>query len=279
MTENGLLARFRNLFNNTPKNLDDLISILRTASQNELIEPNTLSMLEGVLDVQETRAKDVMVPRSQMVTINKDAALNQIIPTLVESRHSRFPVIGENKDEVLGVMLAKDLLNYGFNAAQQQFDINDILRPAMFIPENKRLNVLLQDFRINNNHMAIVVDEYGRITGLITIEDVLEQIVGEIEDEYDTDTTPKISRQTNGVFTVKALTSIEEFNSYFDSELEEEGVETIGGLVMRNMGHLPKRGETLRVDNFQFTVLRADNRRVHLLSVSPAPDNQLEEPQ
>ena len=277
MTDNDWITKIKRIFSDTPKTLDDLINVLKDATQRELIEPNTLSMLEGVLDVQETRAKDVMVPRSQMVTIEKDSPLDKLIPIVVSSRHSRFPVMGENKEEVFGIMLAKDLLNYGFNTSTQEFNINDILRPVVFIPENKRLNVLLQDFRINNNHMAIVVDEYGRITGLITIEDVLEQIVGEIEDEYDTDTSPTINPQADGIYTVKALTPIEEFNSYFSSELEEEGVETIGGLVMRNMGHLPKRGETLKVNNFKFTVLRADNRRVHLLSVTPTIEQDAQE--
>jgi magnesium and cobalt transporter len=268
MSDKHWLSHIRNLFSCNPKQISDLIDILKSASERELIEPNTLSMLEGVLDVQETRAKDVMVPRSQMITISKELVLHEIVPIVVRSGHSRFPVLGDKQDEVLGILLAKDLISFGFNNQDSLFDINKILRAPMFIPESKRLNVLLQDFRINNNHMAIVVDEYGRITGLITIEDVLEQIVGEIEDEHDTNTTPSISPQTEGVYTVKALTSIEEFNDYFDSELEEEGVETIGGLIMRNMGHLPKRGETVTIEDFHFTVLRADNRRLHLLSVN-----------
>jgi magnesium and cobalt transporter len=268
MTEHSWIARIKQLFSETPKDVDDLKAILTHAGEEELLEPNTLSMLEGVLNVQETRVKDVMVPRSQMVTIEKNMPLDELLPIVSKSRHSRYPVIGENKDEVVGILLAKDLLNYGFNLATAPFDLNNLLRPAVFIPESKRLNVLLQDFRLNRNHMAIVVDEYGRVTGLITIEDVLEEIVGEIEDEHDTDSSPSVSPQAEGTFTVKALTPLEDFNAYFNSDLEEEGVETIGGLVMRTMGHMPKRGETLKIGDFSFTVLRADTRRIYLLSVS-----------
>ena len=269
MREKNWYNRIKKIFKHHPKNTDDIIALLKQATERELLEPNTLSMLEGVLDVQETRAKDVMVPRSQMITIDKQLALSEIVPIMAESGHSRFPVIGDNKDEVVGILLAKDLLSFGFNGGtEQQFDINALLRKVVFIPESKRLNVLLQDFRVNNNHMAMVVDEYGRITGLITIEDVLEQIVGEIEDEHDTDTSPNINPQTDGSYTVKAITTIEEFNSYFDSELQDQDVETIGGLLMRSIGRLPKRGENVKIGAFDFTVLRADNRRVHLLGVT-----------
>lgn len=269
MSDNTLLSCIKNIFNKKPKDINDLVNILKHATQLELLEPNTLSMLEGVLDVQETRVKDVMVPRSQMVTIERDMSLEKIVPIVAKSRHSRYPVLGENKEEVVGIMLAKDLLNYGFNYSTQPFNMRDIIRPAIFIPEIKRLNVLLQEFRLNHNHMAMVVDEYGRITGLITIEDVLEQIVGEIEDEHDTDTNPTINPQADGSYTVKALTQIQEFNDYFGTDIDEEGIETIGGVIMRAMGHLPKRGEGVIIGDMQFTVLRADNRRLHLLSVIP----------
>jgi magnesium and cobalt transporter len=269
MSDNSWLARIKQIFSESPEDLEDLKAILQHAAQEELLEANTLSMLEGVLDVQETRVKDVMVPRTQMVTIEQKLSLDEIVPLVARSGHSRYPVIGDTKDEVVGILLAKDLLSFGYNYNTDQFDINKLLRTAVFIPESKRLNVLLQEFRLNRNHMAIVVDEYGRITGLITIEDVLEQIVGEIEDEHDTDSTPSISPQAEGTFTVKALTPIEDFNAYFDCSLGEEDVETIGGLIMRNMGRLPKRGESVKVDGFNFTVLRADNRRIYLLSVTP----------
>jgi len=262
MTEDSFVARFKKLFNKYPRNRD-----LKLATSYELLEPNTLSMLEGVLDVQETRVKDVMVPRLQMITIEHDLPLNKIIPLVAKSGHSRFPVTGETKDEMLGIILAKDFLNYGFNDPTKVFNIRDILRPTVFIPESKRLNVLLQDFRLNRSHMAIVVDEYGRITGLVTIEDVLEQIVGEIEDEHDIDGIPSIQPQNDGTYTVKALASIEEFDEYFSCELDDGHVETIGGLVMRAMGHLPQRGEYVIIGTIKFTVLRADSRRIHMLSV------------
>ncbi len=269
MSDNSWLTRIKHIFNESPEDIEDLKTILHTAADEKLLEANTLSMLEGVLDVQETRVKDVMVPRTQMITIEQKLTLDEIIPLVSQSRHSRYPVIGGTKDEVVGILLAKDLLSFSFNGNTEQFDINNLLRTAAFIPESKRLNVLLQEFRLNRNHMAIVVDEYGRINGLITIEDVLEQIVGEIEDEHDTDSIPSISTQAEGTFMVKALTPIEEFNTYFDCNLGEEDIETIGGLIMRNMGRLPKRGEGVKIDGFSFTVLRADNRRVHLLSVKP----------
>lgn len=269
MTDTAWLSRIKKIFSKKPKGLEHLIEALKHAGDNELLEANTLSMLEGVLDVQETRVKDVMVPRSQIVTIDSELSLAEIAPLVSKSGHSRYPVIGENKDEVVGILLAKDLLNYGFNLAATPFKLQSLLRSAVFIPESKRLNVLLQDFRVNRNHMAIVVDEYGRITGLITIEDVLEQIVGEIEDEHDTDSTPSISPQAEGTFAVKALTPLEDFNAYFNCNLDEENVETIGGLVMRTMGRLPKRGENVKINDFNFTVLKSDNRRIYLLSVTP----------
>lgn len=269
MTDSNWLARIKDIFSETPKDIEDLKAILKHAAQDELLEQNTLGMLEGVLNVQETRVKDVMVSRAQMVSIDQALTLEEIVPLVSKSGHSRYPVIGDNKDEVIGILLAKDLLNYGFNIAATTFNLSNLLRPAVFIPESKRLNVLLQEFRLNRNHMAIVVDEYGRITGIITIEDVLEQIVGDIEDEHDTDSTPSINPQAEGTYTVKALTTLEEFNTYFNCKLDEDDVETVGGLVMRTMGHMPKRGETVKIGDFSFTVLRADNRRIYLLSVSP----------
>lgn len=258
-----------------PKNKQDISNILRNATEVGVLESNTLSMLEGVLDVQETRVADVMIPRMQMVTLDAEMDLQSILARVVQSGHSRFPVLGENKDEVLGIILAKDLLNYTVSQAHT-FSIEDVIRKTVFIPESKRLNLLLQDFRMNRSHMAIVVDEYGRNTGLITVEDVLEKIVGEIADEYDTDDTPNIRAQKNGDYSVKALTTIEEFNEYFNCELAMENVETIGGLVTRTFGHLPKRGECIKIEDFYFTVLRADTRRIHILSVIREVDNQLE---
>jgi len=272
MSDDSFVARIRKIFGKYPRNREDILKFLRLATNYELLESNTLSMLEGVLDVQETRVKDVMIPRLQMITIEHNLPLNKIIPIVAQSGHSRFPVTGESKDEVLGIILAKDLLSYGFSEHTEEFKIRTLLRPTVFIPDSKRLNVLLQDFRLNRSHMAIVVDEYGRITGLVTIEDVLEQIVGDIEDEHDIDSIPSIQAQNDGTFIVKALASLEEFDEYFGCELDDVNVETVGGLVMRAMGHLPLRGESVNIGDFKFTVLRADSRRIHTLSVSPFED-------
>lgn len=271
MRDKSFIERIKSIFSPAPETIEELIQILKQASEREYLEPNTLSMLEGVLEVQATRVDEVMVPRSQMISIDQELTLDEIVPIVSKSGHSRFPVIGENKDEVIGILLAKDLLNYGFNSAGKEFKLKTLLRPAVFIPESKRLNVLLQDFRLNRSHMAIVVDEYGRITGLITVEDVVEQIVGEIEDEHDiaNQNFPSISPQAEGTFSVKALTPITEFNDYFKCELDDDEVDTIGGLIMRTMGRLPKRGEHVKIDDFLFTILRADNRRIYLLSVTP----------
>lgn len=266
---NWIKTKVKKWVKHVPSSKQEIIILLKHAAKDGVIANNTLSMLEGVLQVQETRVSDVMVPRMQMVTIDSTMDLNTILPHVVQSGHSRFPVLGENKDEVQGIILAKDLLNYSLANIDKKFDLRDILRRVVFIPESKRLNVLLQDFRVNRSHMAMVVDEYGRNTGLITIEDVLEQIVGEIEDEYDIEDNPAIREQKAGDYTVKALTTVEEFNQFFDADIEAEKVETIGGLVTRAFGHLPKRGETIKVGAFYFTVLRADNRRLHLLSVVP----------
>lgn len=265
---NALKTILKKWFNHTPANKLEIGILLKNANTAGILENNTLSMLEGVLNVQEIRVSDVMVPRMQMVTIDYDMDLNTLLPHVVQSGHSRFPVLGENKDEVQGIILAKDLLTYSIVSSDKKFDIRDILRRVVFIPESKRLNVLLQDFRVNRSHMAMVVDEYGRNTGLVTIEDVLEQIVGEIADEYDTEDTPAIRDQKDGSYTVRALTTVEEFNQFFQSEIDAEKVETIGGVVTRAFGHLPKRGETINIDGFYFTIMRADNRRLHLLSVT-----------
>lgn len=267
----SILKKIKALLLHIPSNKIELINLLKQATKAGFLETNTFNMLEGVLDVQDTRVTDVMVPRLQMVTLDYDMKLSTLISLMVQHGHSRFPILGENKDEVLGIILAKDLLSYCLNNAENSFDMRDVLRPVVFIPESKRLNVLLQDFRGNHNHMAMVVDEYGRVIGLITIEDVLEQIVGEISDEYDIDDTPAIREQPDNTYTVKALTSVEEFNEYFDCDIDSENVETIGGLVTRAFGHVPKRGENIQIEDFTFTILRADFRRIHLLSVAIKP--------
>jgi len=250
-----------------PQDRDQLVDLLRDAEQRNLLNPDALAMIEGVLQVSEMQVRDIMIPRSQMVVIDRDAELNEFLPTVIEAAHSRYPVIGENKDEVIGMLLAKDLLPFTAGGESKKFDLREILRPAVFVPESKRLDVLLKEFRSSRNHMAIVVDEYGGVAGVVTIEDVLEQIVGEIEDEYDFDEGTSILQLTENEYTVKALTPIEDFNEYFQTGFSDEEFDTVGGLVISSLGHVPKRGEVSLIDGMQFRVLRADNRRVHLLKV------------
>jgi magnesium and cobalt transporter len=262
------LHRISQLLTNEPKNAEELLELLQDASERGLLDPQALEMMEGILHLSELRVRDIMIPRSQMTLLEKTMTLNQILPIVIQTVHSRFPVIGENKDEILGILLAKDLLAPSCDQ-QLPFDILQFLRPAVFVPESKRADILLQEFRATRNHMAIVVDEYGGITGLITIEDVLEQIVGNIEDEYDDiENEDNIKPVNDDLHTVKGLTTIEEFNDYFNTELEDKEVETIGGLVTRRFGYLPKRGETVTLGNYHFKVLRADTRRIYLLQAS-----------
>ncbi len=265
--QKSLLTKIYSKLTGKPTDLNDLLEILQYATAKDLIDNETLHMLEGVLNVQELRVKDAMVPKAQMIMINNTMPITEIITTIAKSGHSRFPVIGENTDELLGILLAKDLLSYTEENNNAGFNIRDILRPAVFIPESKRLDTLLQDFQGKRNHMAIVVDEYGSIIGLITIEDVLEQIVGNIEDEHDAPDSLLIRKHSNHIYSVKALTTIDEFNDFFNIKLENNEVETIGGLVMKNFAHLPKRGESIQIDNLIFKVLKADNRRIHWLQV------------
>ena len=276
------LERIGHAFSGEPRDRNELITILRQAHEKQLIDTNALGMIEGVLEIQELRVRDIMLPRSQMVVIEQNMPLKDILPIVIQTVHSRFPVIGENKDEVLGILLAKDLLNYklqdyakeqvpGAPREKHVFNIREILRPAVFVPESKRLDVLLQEFRINRNHMAVVIDEYGGVTGLVTIEDVLEEIVGDIEDEYDTEDDQVIKKHNENSYYVKALTPIEAFNEYFHASLDEKEAETIGGLVLRAFGHLPKRSELVEIGQYKFKVIRADSRRIHLLQVIPIP--------
>lgn len=243
-----------------------LIQLLRTAEKRHLLDAQSLAMIESILQVSEIRVRDIMIPRSQMTVIDVDDSLEVILPIVVESAHSRFPVVGEGRDEIIGILLAKDLLAYQFK--KTQFDLREIIRLPVFVPDSKRLNLMLQDFRSSHNHMAIVVDEYGHASGLVTIEDVLEQIVGEIEDEYDIDDEMMIKKHTETQFMVKAITPVEDFNQYFGCQLNEEEFDTVGGLVTQALGHLPKRGETVVIENFRFRVLHADSRRIRLLRVT-----------
>jgi magnesium and cobalt transporter len=227
-------------------------------------------MLQGVLKVSDTQVRDIMVPRSQMIVLEKDQTATEVLKVITESNHSRFPVIGDDRDEVVGIVLAKDLLKH-FVAVREQFDLTRFLRPAVFIPESKRLNTLLEEFKEGRNHMAIVVDEYGGVAGLATIEDVLEQIVGEIDDELDTEAVSSIQPQDGGKFVVAALARIDEFNDFFSTELSDADYDTVGGLVMHELGRLPRRGETLDFAGLRFKVLRGDRRRLHTIEVTRLP--------
>jgi magnesium and cobalt transporter len=263
----GLVARIRRAFSGEPWSRDEIQTFIESEVE---LDADEISMLTGVLEVSETQVRDVMIPRSQMVVIHIDDPFDQMLATIVESGHSRFPVIGEDRDEVLGILLAKDLLRY-FGADGQDIKLMKLLRPAAVIPESKRLNALLNEFRASHNHMAIVVDEYGGVAGLLTIEDVLEEIVGDIEDEHDDEEAVSIrpdgDRNGRPSYAVRALTRIEDFNEYFECELEDEEYDTVGGLVMHELGRLPRRGEKVHFGGFEFSVIKADKRRIDALQV------------
>lgn len=271
--------RLRQALSGEPRDRDELLELLHDAQQRNLFDTDAQAMLEGVLQVADMQARDIMIPRAQMVVLEKDAALREVMAVVVDSGHSRFPVVGERRDEVVGIVLAKDLLEHFLENPDGQFNIREYLRPAPFVPESIRLNVLLKNFRASRNHMAIVADEYGGAAGLVTIEDVLEQIVGEIDDEYDVEDEARILKHTDKRYTVKALTPIEDFNEYFATDFSDAEFDTVGGLVMHAFGHLPKRGEKILIGYLRFKVIRADSRRLHLLEVlrrnataSPGPD-------
>ena len=263
-----------------PEDREQLGALLRNAEKHNLLDADALAMIEGVLNVSDMQVREVMVPRSQMIVIKENESPDIFLPVMVESAHSRFPVIGDNRDEIEGIILAKDVLAYfgardlsGGKKTEVRFNLRDLLRPAVVVPESKRLNVLLKDFRANRNHMAIVVDEYGGVAGLVTIEDVLEQIVGDIEDEHDFDDDVFIVSHSDKKFTLKALTPVDDFNEYFEANFSDDEFETIGGLLMNKFGRLPKRGECAELDRFKFTVLRADSRRIHLLQLNITPES------
>jgi len=265
-----LMERITAMLLREPDDREELQDILRGAFERHLIDGDALSMIEGVLSVSETTVRDIMIPRAQMDCVSVDDAVPEFMPAVVETRHSRFPVIGESKDDVVGILLAKDLLNYYANP--QGFNLREQLRPAVFVPESKRLNVLLREFRANRNHIAIVVDEYGGVSGLVTIEDVLEQIVGDIEDEFDLDDShDNIIPEANGRFRVKAQTEVADFNQQFGTDFPDDEVDTVGGLVLRSFGRLPKRGDATVIGDLRFRVLRADSRRLHTLQVERVP--------
>jgi magnesium and cobalt transporter len=250
-----------------PRDRQELVELLRDAHRRNLFDTDAEAMLEGVLQVADMQVRDIMIPRAQLVMIEENAAMDEVLPIIIESGHSRFPVFGENRDEVVGLIIAKDLLRYFLQDRRSPFHIQEYLRPATFIPESKRLNVLLKDFRASRNHMAIVADEYGGVAGLVTIEDVLEQIVGEIDDEHDIEEDVSIIKHNDTRFTIKALTPIDEFNAYFGTAFSDEEFDTIGGLILHASGHMAKRGEKIELDGFDFKVIRSDSRRIHLLEV------------
>lgn len=277
-----LVRGFLNLpFLHKPEDREQLGVLLRHAEKQNVLDADALAMIEGVLNVADMQVRDIMVPRSQMVVVEEDQEPEVFLPVMVESAHSRFPVIGDSRDDIKGVILAKDILAFfaernttGSDEKAVKFSLREMLRPAVFIPESKRLNVLLKDFRANRNHMAIVVDEYGGVAGLVTIEDVLEQIVGDIEDEHDFDEDVFIVRHGNEKFTLKALTPVSEFNEYFAANLSDEEFDTLGGLLMQEFGRLPRRGERCSLGRFEFTVLRADSRRIYLVQMKILPEQQ-----
>jgi magnesium and cobalt transporter len=262
----------RRLTQEGPRDRAELVEALRAAARGGIIDADALAMIQGVLRVSDQHVRDIMVPRSQMVVLERDSGPQKLLPAVIESGHSRFPVIGDDRDQIVGILLAKDLLRYYAEGAKGNFDIREVLRPASFVPESKRLNVLLKEFRVSRNHMAIVVDEYGGVSGLVTIEDVIEEIVGEIADEYDTDEDQTIRRDGDRQFVVQALTRMQEFNEYFATRFSDEEYDTIGGLVMHQFGRLPRRGEAVTMDGLEFKVLRADRRRIDQLRVTtPEP--------
>jgi magnesium and cobalt transporter len=263
----GWIDRLFDVFSSDPENQQQLIELLRNFQQQHILTPDELVMIEGVFQVSNMQVRDIMIPRGKMTVLDHSSALSEIIEKITESGHSRFPVIDDDKDDVVGILLAKDLLQLSLNP-DDRFEINDYIRPATFIPESKRLSVLLKEFRVNRSHLALIVDEYGGVSGLVTIEDVLELIVGQIDDEHDEDEDEVDIRQHgSNRFSVRALTDLDDFNAYFSCNFENADVETIGGYVLSQIGHLPRRGESFDIERFTFRVLSADSRQVHLFQV------------
>jgi len=267
----SLFASIKLFLSGSPQSREQIIQLLRNAESKNVLNKDTLEMIEGAFQVSKIQVKNIMIPRSHMVVVREDATLQDMLPIIIGSAHSRFPVVGDSRDEVLGILLAKDLLRFFIDGKQEEFSLDDVLRSAVVVPESKRVNTLLSEFKDGRNHMAIVVDEYSSISGLVTIEDVLEQIVGEITDEHDIEEGRYIFEHSKGHFGIKALTPIEDFNEFFSTAYSDNDFETFGGLVLSKFGHLPKKGEKIEFDNFEIEVLRADRRRLHLLNVSHNP--------
>lgn len=277
-TKSSLLGKIGNLFQADLKNQSELLDIINDAKQRHIIDQKTKEMIKGVLDVSKLRVRDIMIPRSQMITLGLNQSVKEFLPLLIDSAHSRFPVITEDKDHVVGLLLAKDLLKYGFSQDGSEFQIKEILRKAVVVPESKRLDTLLKDFRSKRYHMAIVVDEYGGVSGLVTIEDILEVIVGEIEDEFDDVDVEDIRKVGKKTYIINALTSIDDFNDYFSTTYNIEEQDTIAGLMIHKLGHLPSRGESINIDGYKFKVTNADNRRLIQLQLRiPKELNNIEQ--
>ncbi len=275
-TNRNWLERLGNFFSTGPSNRDELLALLRSLRQHEVIDLDTLGIIEGAVQVADMQVREIMIPRAQMIAIRAPGNPRDFLPTIIECAHSRFPVLADDPDEVQGILLAKDLLPLALDPSRmERFNIKDHLRQAMIIPESKRLDSLLREFRASRNHMAVVVNEYGGVAGLVTIEDVLEQIVGEIEDETDIEDTDYLIKSLNNrEYTVKALTPIEDFNDYFQCQLSTEDFDTVGGLVMQQFGRLPERNESVQFGQFRFTVLSADGRTIRLLQVHPLEETE-----
>ncbi len=267
----NFFSKVKNFFtrSNSPKSKKELVSVVRQSAEKELIAPDVLNMVEGVLQVSDKQVRDIMVSRSKMTGVPHTATLAELLDIVIEPGYSRYPVLGDNRNEILGILIAKDLLKFCLKDNKKEFNLMEHIRPVFFVPESKRLNALLKEFRSAHTHMSIVIDEYGGIAGLVTIEDVLEEIVGEIEDEHDIDEEESIVKQlTANQFMVNALMTIDNFNEKFEANLSDENFDTIGGLVMQKFGRMPKRGETMEVGNLQFKVVQANNRRVQYMLVT-----------
>ncbi len=278
---NKWLERLSHLFQGEPKDRHELVGMIQDAEEREVIDEETKEMIEGVLEIAELRVRDIMIPRSQMVTIRRNQPVESFLPIIIESAHSRFPIINEDKDHVEGILLAKDLLRFSLGQTEEPFSFDKVLRPAVVVPESKRVDRLLKEFQQQRYHMAIVVDEFGGVSGLVTIEDILELIVGEIEDEYDAgeEELEQIRRISKSIYGIHGLTPIEEFNDYFDTHFSDEEVDTVGGLIMHAFGHLPKKGESVTLDGFDFKVVHADRRRLLQLQVRIPATHEAEEEQ
>lgn len=270
------LERITQVFSDEPTDTRSLLNLLRNAEQDQVLDADALSIIEGALQVSSMQVREIMIPRSQMTTVSVRQTLAEILDVVVEAAHSRFPVTGENPDQVIGILLAKDLLPLALGDNAERFNLKDMIRPATCVPESKRLNVLLREFRETRNHMAVVIDEYGMVCGLVTIEDVLEQIIGEIDDEYDVDDESYIKPLGDEQYIVKALTPVEEFNEFFGSEFSEDDADTVGGLLLQELRHIPERDETVALGGYQFTVLNADSRQIRLLKLTALPPGAAE---